>query len=70
MQSDIPTVSARAKLDTALRSLMQRGRPVVGVTDADERLIGLFTVENLGEMMMVHSAHPEPERGPWSKARR
>ena len=70
MQSDIPTVSARAKLDTALRSLMQRGRPVVGVTDADERLIGLLTVENLGEMMMVHSAHPEPERGPWSKARR
>jgi len=70
MQSDIPTVSARAKLDTALRSLMQRGRPVVGVTDADERLIGLLTVENLGEMMMVHSARPEAERGPWSKARR
>ena len=34
MQADVPTVPARAKLDTALRSLMQKGRPVVGVTDA------------------------------------
>ena len=59
MQSDIPTVPARAKLDTALRSLMQKGRPVVGVTDAQGRLIGLLTVENLGEMMMVHSARPD-----------
>jgi Zn-dependent protease len=67
MQSDIPTVPARAKLDTALRSLMQKGRPVVGVTDAQDRLIGLLTVENLGEMMMVHSARPDVPAGPWGK---
>ena len=60
MQSDIPTVPARAKLDTALRSLMQKGRPVVGVTDAKGRLVGLLTVENLGEMMMVRSAPLRP----------
>jgi hypothetical protein len=29
MQTDVPTVSAHAKLDTALRSLIQRSRPVV-----------------------------------------
>jgi Zn-dependent protease/CBS domain-containing protein len=69
MQSDVPTVSARAKLDTALRSLMQRGRPVVGVTDAQDRLIGLLTVENLGEMMMVHSARPEAPVRPWGNPR-
>ena len=56
MQTDVPTVAARAKLDTALRSLMQKGRPVVGVTDAQGRLIGLLTLENLGEIMMIHSA--------------
>jgi hypothetical protein len=28
MQDDVPTVSSRAKLDTAFRSLMQRRRPV------------------------------------------
>jgi CBS domain containing-hemolysin-like protein len=59
MQADVPTVPARAKLDTALRSLMEKGRPVVGVTEADGRLVGLLTVENLGEMMMVHSALPK-----------
>lgn len=66
MQVDIPTFPARAKLDTALRSLMQKGRPVVGVTDAGGKLIGLLTVENLGEMMMVHSALPggRAELGP------
>jgi CBS domain-containing protein len=58
MQADVPTVSARAKLDTALRMLMERGRPVVGVTDAQDKLIGLLTVENLGEMMMVQWARP------------
>jgi len=56
MQADIPTVPARAKLDTALRSLMEKGRPVVGVIEADGRLVGLLTVENLGEMMMVQAA--------------
>jgi stage IV sporulation protein FB len=59
MQVDIPTVPARTKLDTALRSLMERGRPVVGVTEADGLLVGLLTVENLGEMMMVQAALPK-----------
>ena len=49
----------RAKLDTALRSLMKKERPVVGVTAPDGRLIGLLTVENLCEMMMVRSARPD-----------
>ena len=69
MQPDVLTISARAKLDTALRSLMQKGRPVVGVTDAQDRLVGLLTVENLGEMMMVHSARPDIPAGPWGNAR-
>jgi Zn-dependent protease/CBS domain-containing protein len=69
MQADVPTVSARAKLDTALRSLMQKGRPVVGVTDPQDRLIGLLTVENLGEMMMVQSARPAPTVGRWRSPR-
>ena len=69
MQADVPTVSVRAKLDTALRSLMQKGRPVVGVTDPQHRLIGLLTVENLGEMMMVQSARPEATVGRWRSPR-
>jgi Zn-dependent protease/CBS domain-containing protein len=69
MEADVPTVPARAKLDSALRSLMQRGRPVVGVTDGDNRLVGLLTVENLGEMMMVQSARPDTPAGPWGSPR-
>ena len=59
MQANVPTMRARAKLETALRRLMQKEQPVVGVTDADGRLVGLLTVENLGELMMVHSALPK-----------
>ena len=59
MQVDVPVVAARAKLDVALRSLMQNGRQVVGVADAQGRLVGLLTLENLGEMMMIHSARPD-----------
>jgi stage IV sporulation protein FB len=62
MQTDIPTVPARAKLDTAVRLLTEKKLPVVGVTDAEGRLIGLLTVENLGEMMMVHTALPKTYR--------
>jgi hypothetical protein len=43
---------------------------VVGVTDAQDRLVGLLTVENLGEMMMIHSARPDAPAGPWGGARR
>jgi Zn-dependent protease/CBS domain-containing protein len=70
MQADVPTIGANAKLDTALRSFLQQGWPVVGVTGADGKLVGLLTVQNLGEMMMLHAARPETETGPWGRARR
>ena len=67
MATGVPLVQARAKLETALRSLMQKGTPAVGVTDAQGRLVGLLTLENLGEMMMVHSARPDAQSGPWGQ---
>ena len=71
MEADIPTVPANAKLDTALRALTEKGYPALGVTDAAGKLVGLLTVQNLGEMMMVHSARPEAAApGPWSNIRR
>lgn len=59
MEKDIPTVSARANLDVALKALTEQSKPVVGVIDAQERLVGLLTAENLGEMMMVQAARPQ-----------
>ena len=59
MESDIPTVSARARLEAAVKALTELGKPVVGVTDANGRLVGLLTAENLGEMMMIQAASPQ-----------
>ena len=43
---------------------------MVGVTDAKHRLVGLLTVENLGEMMMVHSAPRADKQGRWAERER
>lgn len=74
MQADVPTVPARSKLEVALHSVMAK-RPVIGVTDGNERLVGLLTLDNLGEMMMVQSARPDRPgapllSGPWGSRRR
>ena len=58
MTSGIPTVPARSKLDAALTLLTEKRVPVVGVTDTQGRLVGLLTVENLGEMMLLQAARP------------
>jgi Zn-dependent protease len=56
MQADVPTISANAKLDSAVRQLMPGQQPIIGVTDVDGKLVGLLTLENLAEMTMVRSA--------------
>jgi Zn-dependent protease/CBS domain-containing protein len=56
MHRDVPTLHHRQTLERALR-LLQGGRvPAVGVTDNADRLIGLVTPENVGEMMIVMAA--------------
>jgi CBS domain-containing protein len=62
MEVDVPTISARASLDTAVRALTEAGKPVVGVTDSQGRLVGMLTAENLGEMMLIHSVRPANAR--------
>ena len=72
MQSDIPTVLARASLDSALRLLTEKRKPAVGVVDPDGKLIGLLTLENLGELMMLNGTRPKDRggyAGPWSNLR-
>jgi Zn-dependent protease len=66
METDIPTVSARARLETAVKALTELGKPVVGVVDGSGRLIGMLTAENLGEMLLVQSATPQ-RPGPWRR---
>ncbi len=42
--------------------MQQRGVPVLPVTDEDGKLVGLFTMENIGEMLMVRSAIADSRR--------
>jgi Zn-dependent protease/CBS domain-containing protein len=64
MITDVPTLPMQTRLEKAVRYLMEKPRSVIGVTGADQRLVGLLTVENLGEMMMVHEAQPSAGLGP------
>ncbi len=70
MDSEVPTIPARANLESALTCLTEQGKPVIGVTDASDKLVGLLTTENLGEMMMLRSARASQGFGPWGRAAR
>ena len=56
MHSEIPTLSARAKLDEAFRLMQEKAVPAVAIVDDDARLAGLVTLETLGEMLLLHDA--------------
>ena len=53
MQHDLPAVHPRDPLATALTALREAAAPAVAVEDAEGRLVGLITQQNLGELMMV-----------------
>ena len=67
MQPDVPTIPARATLESAVKLLNESRAPAIGVTDRDGRLVGLLTPENLGEMMMVRAARGTRGVKPWAK---
>ncbi len=56
MERDIPSVQANSPFDDAFRLMQQCGCPALPVMDGQGRLVGLITPENVGEMMMIHSA--------------
>jgi stage IV sporulation protein FB len=56
MERDIPTIGHRAPLSEAAELLHTSGKPLVGVIDENERVIGIITLENLAEFMLVDRA--------------
>lgn len=56
MVREVPVVRHRQALAAALPHLQTGTAPLVGVVDADGRLIGYLTLENVGELMMVRAA--------------
>ena len=68
MVTDVPTITARGRLDEAFTLLQQKQAPAVGVVDLGGRLVGLITSETIGEMLMVKEALPGGATfGPWSR---
>jgi stage IV sporulation protein FB len=63
MREDFPIVNPRTPFDEAYRLMQQNQSPVLPVTDGGGRLVGLFTLENIGEMMMVRGAIAQSRRG-------
>ncbi len=62
MREDFPVIHPETPFDEAFQLMQQSGTPVLPVTDADGRLVGLFTMENIGEMLMVRSAIAQSRR--------
>jgi stage IV sporulation protein FB len=59
MARDMPAIRDWQPLEAALKSLNAAKAPALLVLDADGRLVGLLTPENIGEMMMIRSARPD-----------
>ncbi len=55
MRTDFQTAAPRESLDRALSRLKEGECPVMAVTDGDQ-LVGLLTVENVGELVMIREA--------------
>lgn len=53
MLSEVPTVSSHADLGEALRLMDERQFPTVVVTDAAGHPVGMVTLENLGQMLLL-----------------
>jgi Zn-dependent protease len=56
MRTDIPSVPQSMLFDRAFALMQQCSCPALPVLDSLGRLVGLFTPENVGEMIMVQSA--------------
>ncbi len=56
MRTNIPSVSQSMLFDRAFAVMQQCRCPALPVLDSLGRLVGLFTPENVGEMIMVQSA--------------
>ncbi|SFO54975.1 Zn-dependent protease (includes SpoIVFB) [Mesorhizobium sp. NFR06] len=58
IRTDIPKIHYRKRLEEGLRLMRNANVPAVAVMDNADRLVGLITYENIGEMLMVRSAVP------------
>ena len=64
MARDVPTVRENTCLDSIYQDLMRRTVRMIGVVDANQRLVGYITPENMSELVLIRSSRsvtPRPE---------
>ena len=69
MTRDVPVRPANASLEAIVKLLQEAAAPAVGIADADGRLVGYVTRENMAEFFMLRSAGlqaggPKPPASP------
>jgi stage IV sporulation protein FB len=63
MERDVATVSSQAPLSEAVTKLQGSRQPLIGVVDNDDQVVGIVTLENLAEYLMVRQASGERKQG-------
>ena len=63
MRVNVPCVHQSMHFDRAFALMQENDCPALPVLDSERRLVGLFTPENVGEMMMIHSALAKAPKG-------
>jgi stage IV sporulation protein FB len=69
MRVDVPSLHYTMLFDRAWALLNESGLPALPVLDSAGRLVGLFTPENVGELLMVHDALAAAPGGSRSRRR-
>lgn len=65
MRRNVPSVSANASFEQAFELMQSSGSPALPVVDHLDRLVGLITPHNVGEMMLVHSVLDRGDHPAW-----
>lgn len=64
MRTDVPSIHDTMLLDRAFQLMQQGGTPALPVLNRTGELVGLFTSENVGELVMIQSALSSAPRSP------
>jgi stage IV sporulation protein FB len=62
MERDVATVNRRAPLSEAVATLQASARPLVGVVNDQNEVVGIVTLENIAEYLMVSHANRDRVR--------
>jgi Zn-dependent protease/CBS domain-containing protein len=67
MRRDVPLLQETASIEDAFEKMQESDCPALPVVDSRQRLVGILTVENVGELMMIRSVAPAVRNLGWRR---